>query len=190
MPNHSAHAPGGASRQAAQRAVTGGGRRPRPSPLLTPSPTCGEGAGGGKDVSGSRGCQRRLIPLACPPSGTVRYYCRRLSMDVEHLARDCDPWIYWASIQRMLCSLAPSNDQEQPICAQEGDILGNAQRHLINACNLSGLNVSTPSTFAVHGTATNSPRRATSASSAVNCSTMCGRPWNTAGVYWNRAIFG
>ena len=33
--------------------------------------------------------------------------CRRLSKDVEHLAKNSAAWIYWASIQRMLHYLAP-----------------------------------------------------------------------------------
>jgi putative transposase len=40
--------------------------------------------------------------------------CRRLSKDVEHLAKNSAAWIYWASIQRMLRYLAPPRDQERP----------------------------------------------------------------------------
>jgi putative transposase len=40
--------------------------------------------------------------------------CRRLSKDVEHLAKNSAAWIYWASIQRMLRYLAPRQDQERP----------------------------------------------------------------------------
>jgi putative transposase len=40
--------------------------------------------------------------------------CRRLSKDVEHLAKNSAAWIYWASIQRMLRYLAPPPDQERP----------------------------------------------------------------------------
>jgi len=40
--------------------------------------------------------------------------CRRLSKDVEHLAKNSAAWIYWASIQRMLRFLAPSPEQERP----------------------------------------------------------------------------
>lgn len=37
--------------------------------------------------------------------------CRRLSKDVEHLAKNSAAWIYWASIQRMLRYLAPREQQ-------------------------------------------------------------------------------
>jgi putative transposase len=40
--------------------------------------------------------------------------CRRLSKDVEHLAKNSAAWIYWASIQRMLRYLAPPAHQERP----------------------------------------------------------------------------
>jgi putative transposase len=40
--------------------------------------------------------------------------CRRLSKDVEHLAKNSAAWIYWASVQRMLRYLAPPPDQERP----------------------------------------------------------------------------
>lgn len=40
--------------------------------------------------------------------------CRRLSKDVEQLAKNSAAWIYWASIQRMLRYLAPPCDQEPP----------------------------------------------------------------------------
>ena len=40
--------------------------------------------------------------------------CRRLSKDVEHLAKNSAAWIYWASIQRMLRYLAPPQNQERP----------------------------------------------------------------------------
>lgn len=40
--------------------------------------------------------------------------CRRLSKDFEHHAKNSAAWIYWASIQRMLRSLAPPSDQEPP----------------------------------------------------------------------------
>lgn len=40
--------------------------------------------------------------------------CRRLSKDVEHLAKNSVAWIYWASIQRMLRVLAPPREQERP----------------------------------------------------------------------------
>jgi putative transposase len=40
--------------------------------------------------------------------------CRRLSKDFEHHTKNSAAWIYWASIQRMLRSLAPPSDQEQP----------------------------------------------------------------------------
>jgi putative transposase len=40
--------------------------------------------------------------------------CRRLSKDVERLAKNSAAWIYWASIQRMLRYLAPLRDQERP----------------------------------------------------------------------------
>lgn len=40
--------------------------------------------------------------------------CRRLSKDVEHLAKNSAAWIYWASIQRLLRYLAPPRDQERP----------------------------------------------------------------------------
>jgi len=40
--------------------------------------------------------------------------CRRLSKDVEHLAKNSAAWIYWASIQRMLRYLVPPQNQERP----------------------------------------------------------------------------
>jgi putative transposase len=40
--------------------------------------------------------------------------CRRLSKDVEHLAKNSAAWIYWASIQRMLRYLSPPQNQERP----------------------------------------------------------------------------
>lgn len=40
--------------------------------------------------------------------------CRRLSKDVEHLAKNSAAWIYWASIQRMVRYLAPPQDRERP----------------------------------------------------------------------------
>jgi transposase len=39
---------------------------------------------------------------------------RRLSKDVEHLAKNSVAWIYWASIQRKLRYLAPPRDHERP----------------------------------------------------------------------------
>lgn len=40
--------------------------------------------------------------------------CRRLSKDVEHLAKNSAAWIYWASTQRMLRYLMPPTEQERP----------------------------------------------------------------------------
>jgi transposase len=40
--------------------------------------------------------------------------CRRLSKDIEHLAKNSAAWSYWASIQRMVRYLAPPPDQERP----------------------------------------------------------------------------
>jgi putative transposase len=45
--------------------------------------------------------------------------CRRLSKDVEHLAKNSAAWIYWASIQRMLRYLAPPCDQERPYARKQ-----------------------------------------------------------------------
>jgi len=40
--------------------------------------------------------------------------CRRLSKDFEHYAKNSVAWIYLASIQRMLRSIAPAPNQERP----------------------------------------------------------------------------
>jgi putative transposase len=48
--------------------------------------------------------------------------CRRLSKDVEHLAKNSAAWIYWASIQRMLRYLAPPRDHERPYVGNKAAI--------------------------------------------------------------------
>lgn len=49
--------------------------------------------------------------------------CRRLSKDVEHLAKNSAAWIYWASIQRMLRYLAPPHDQERPYARKKAAVV-------------------------------------------------------------------
>src|SRR5262245_53274620 len=67
------------------------------------------------DTTGRAG---RLSGLAAPlvVERTIAWVnrCRRLSKDVEHLAKNSAAWIYWASIQRMVRYLAPPQDQERP----------------------------------------------------------------------------
>jgi len=40
--------------------------------------------------------------------------CRRLSKDFEHLAKNSEAIVYWASIQRMLRRVAPPTLPERP----------------------------------------------------------------------------